>query len=68
MTVAIEVNGTRREVAAAPDTPLLWVLRDELRLTGAKLGCGIGLCGSCHCGDRLVCRDGPVFAAEEVFQ
>lgn len=47
MTVAIEVNGTRREVAAAPDTPLLWVLRDELRLTGAKLGCGIGLCGSC---------------------
>lgn len=35
------------EVAAAPDTPLLWVLRDELGLNGTKYGCGLGLCGAC---------------------
>lgn len=41
------VNGKRREVAATPDTPLLWVLRDTLGLTGTKYGCGMGLCGAC---------------------
>ena len=41
------VNGKTRKVDAAPDTPLLWVLRDSLHLTGTKFGCGIALCGAC---------------------
>ena len=41
------VNGRRRTVDAAADTPLLWVLRDNLDLTGTKYGCGAGLCGAC---------------------
>lgn len=41
------INGTAREVDVAPDTPLLWVLRDSLSLTGTKYGCGLGLCGAC---------------------
>ncbi len=44
---SLNVNGTRREVEADADTPLLWVLRDTLGLTGAKYGCGAGLCGAC---------------------
>lgn len=43
----ITVNGARRSIASLPDTPLLWVLRDELQLTGTKLGCGVGACGAC---------------------
>ena len=43
----LRVNGTDRKVNVAPDTPLLWVLRDTLELTGTKYGCGAGLCGSC---------------------
>jgi len=46
-TVRLIVNGTPRDVAAAPDTPLLYVLRDELGLTGPKFGCGLGQCGAC---------------------
>ena len=45
--VAINVNGQRREVAADPDTPLLWALRERLGLTGTKFGCGIAQCGAC---------------------
>jgi len=41
------VNGKKQVVAASPDTPLLWVLRDELGLTGTKFGCGEALCGAC---------------------
>ena len=41
------VNGRSLTVTAAPDTPLLWVLRDELKLTGTKFGCGMALCGAC---------------------
>ena len=41
------VNGSSRSVEAEPDTPLLWVLRDILNLTGTKFGCGIGQCGAC---------------------
>lgn len=41
------INGQVREVTAAKDTPLLWVLRDELGLTGTKYGCGIAQCGAC---------------------
>jgi aerobic-type carbon monoxide dehydrogenase small subunit (CoxS/CutS family) len=43
----LTVNGRRREVDAEPDTPLLWVLRDRLLLTGTKFGCGVGVCGAC---------------------
>lgn len=45
--IKLTVNGKPRTVSAAPDTPLLWVLRDDLGLTGTKYGCGAGLCGSC---------------------
>ena len=43
----ITVNGETREVSASEDTPLLWVLRDHLGLTGTKYGCGIAACGAC---------------------
>ena len=43
----LTVNGTEHDVKAEPDTPLLWVLRDELGLTGTKFGCGIAMCGAC---------------------
>src|ERR1019366_5338347 len=43
----LSINGDVVEVRAAADTPLLWVLRDELGLTGTKYGCGVGLCGAC---------------------
>jgi len=46
--VEIIVNGKTYEVADEPDRPLLWVLRDELGLTGTKFGCGVGICGSCE--------------------
>ncbi|MBK6675260.1 MAG: (2Fe-2S)-binding protein [Proteobacteria bacterium] len=45
--VKLNVNGTDREVEVADDQPLLWVLRDELKLTGTKFGCGIAQCGAC---------------------
>jgi isoquinoline 1-oxidoreductase alpha subunit len=45
--VILHVNGTKHEVDATPDTPLLWVLRDHLGLTGTKYGCGMALCGAC---------------------
>jgi aerobic-type carbon monoxide dehydrogenase small subunit (CoxS/CutS family) len=45
--VRIVVNGTPHEVDVEPDTPLLWVLREELRLTGTRFGCGRSLCGAC---------------------
>lgn len=43
----LQVNGRALEVKAEPDTPLLWVLRGELQLTGTKFGCGMALCGAC---------------------
>ena len=43
----VNVNGSDRSVDVDADTPLLWVLRDELALTGTKFGCGLGLCGAC---------------------
>lgn len=43
----LNVNGQRHELAMEPDTPLLWALRDGLKLTGTKFGCGIAVCGSC---------------------
>lgn len=65
--VGLTVNGTQRSVEADGDTPLLWVLRDLLGLTGTKYGCGIGVCGACTVleGDTPVraCRM-PLSAAE----
>jgi aerobic-type carbon monoxide dehydrogenase small subunit (CoxS/CutS family) len=45
--ITLRVNGSERKVNVSPDTPLLWVLRDTLELTGTKFGCGAGLCGAC---------------------
>ena len=47
MAMTLDVNGKPLAVKAAPDTPLLWVLRDELQLTGTKYGCGMAQCGAC---------------------
>jgi nicotinate dehydrogenase subunit A len=47
MAVTLTVNGQRRTVRAAPDTPLLYVLRNDLELNAAKFGCGLAQCGSC---------------------
>lgn len=45
--ISFYVNGKKQTVNLGPDTPLLWVLRDHLKLTGTKFGCGEGLCGAC---------------------
>jgi aerobic-type carbon monoxide dehydrogenase small subunit (CoxS/CutS family) len=45
--IALRINGKDVNVDAAPDTPLLWVLRDSLAMTGTKFGCGIAQCGAC---------------------
>ena len=47
MTINLKVNDKTHTVAATPDTPLLWVLRGELQMTGTKFGCGMALCGAC---------------------
>lgn len=51
--ITLTINGEVRSVDVAPDTPLLWVLREQLALTGTKFGCGMALCGACtvHHGD-----------------
>jgi len=46
-TITLNVNGWKQPVDVAPETPLLWVLRETLGMTGTKFGCGRGLCGSC---------------------
>ena len=46
-TYKINVNGVSKQVTVDPGTPLLWVLREELKMTGTKYGCGIGACGAC---------------------
>ena len=58
--VAFTINGKRANARAEPDTPLLWVIREHLKLTGTKFGCGAGLCGAC-----TVHVDGkPVFSCQ----
>jgi isoquinoline 1-oxidoreductase subunit alpha len=46
-TYQLNINGQRREVTTDPSTPLLWVLRDDLKMTGTKYGCGVSACGAC---------------------
>lgn len=48
MPISFTVNGAKRTLDVDPETPLLWVLRDELKLTGTKYGCGAALCGACN--------------------
>jgi len=66
MSMTLNINGTRREFDGDPDTPLLWVIRDELGLTGTKYGCGIAQCGACtvHVDGQALrsCRRGSVQA------
>jgi isoquinoline 1-oxidoreductase subunit alpha len=52
----ITINGAEVEVDAAPETPLLWAIRDHLNLTGTKFGCGLALCGACtvHLDGRAI--------------
>src|SRR5437762_4975408 len=47
LVVALTVNGQRKDVAVDGNTPLLWVLREHLKMTGTKFGCGIASCGAC---------------------
>ena len=47
MAITLTINGRATTVDAPPDTPLLWVLRDDLALTGTKFGCGVAACGAC---------------------
>lgn len=47
MTISVSINGKSHEVDVEPDTPLLWVIRDALGMTGTKFGCGIMQCGAC---------------------
>jgi isoquinoline 1-oxidoreductase alpha subunit len=56
MSTTVKINGQATPVAAEPDTPLLWLLRGELKLTGTKYGCGMALCGACtvHVGGQPV--------------
>jgi nicotinate dehydrogenase subunit A len=64
--IRLFVNGVDREVASAPDTPLLTVLRNELGLMGSRFGCGLGQCGACfvRMGDAVVAScDTPLWSA-----
>jgi len=56
MAMDLTVNGVRHSVDVAPETPLLWVIRDQLRMTGTKFSCGIAQCGACtvHINDQAV--------------
>ena len=47
MSIILTINGTKQSLDVESDTPLLWVLRDELDLTGTKFGCGVASCGAC---------------------
>jgi nicotinate dehydrogenase subunit A len=63
----IDINGERRSVSAAPDTPLLYVLRNDLGLMGSRFGCGSGQCGACFVlidGRAMPSCDAPLWSLE----
>lgn len=64
--LTLRVNGVDHKVAAAPNAPLLYILRNDLKLKGAKFGCALGLCGACTVmidGRKALSCDTPVWAA-----
>jgi isoquinoline 1-oxidoreductase subunit alpha len=66
--VSLTVNGVRREFNGDPSMPLLWYVRDELKLTGTKFGCGVALCGACTVhldGQAVRACVTPVSAAQD---
>ena len=63
MSIGFMVNGKQVSMEAPPDTRLLWVLREEIKLTGTKFGCGAGLCGAC-----MVHIDGKRIPARPFFR
>ena len=66
MQYELKINGRTRSVEAEPGTPLLWVIRDELNLTGTKFGCGVAACGACtvhHNGTPIRSCSFPIEAA-----
>jgi isoquinoline 1-oxidoreductase alpha subunit len=68
MAITLNINGTRREFDGDPDTPLLWVIREDLGLTGTKYGCGIAQCGACTVhvdGQTLRSCSAPVSAVAD---
>ena len=67
MRFTVRVNGGQETVAAEPSTPLLWVLREHIGLTGTKFGCGIGMCMACTVhldGERALSCQTPISAAD----
>jgi nicotinate dehydrogenase subunit A len=67
-TAALRVNGTTRSVTAVPDTPLLYVLRNDLGLVGSRFGCGSGQCGACFVlvdGRPMASCDMPLWSAAD---
>ena len=61
----LHINGRAVTIEAEDETPLLWIIRDTIGLTGTKFGCGIGMCGACtvHVGDDLHRNSPPAFFA-----
>jgi nicotinate dehydrogenase subunit A len=67
VSVTLDVNGDRHQLDVDPDTPLLYVLRNDLGLMAAKFGCGLGLCGACNVlvdGHPVHSCDTPVWSVE----
>jgi len=65
-TTTLTVNGVQRSIDAEPDTPLLYILRNDLKLKGAKFGCGLGQCGACMVimdGHNVMSCDVPLWSA-----
>lgn len=66
-TFNLKINGEKKQVDVAPDTPMLWVLRDHLDMVGTKYGCGVAMCGACTIhldGNAVRSCQIPVSAAE----
>ncbi|MEL6476890.1 MAG: (2Fe-2S)-binding protein [Pseudomonadota bacterium] len=66
MAINLKVNGQTHSVEAPPDTPLLWVLRDDLDMTGTKFGCGVASCGACTVHVDGIAMRSCVTALEDV--